>query len=180
MSRRIDDVSYEELPALLPERIPELEQSYEAEVQRWSPDAIPPHVAYGDLLNPYLVELFKSGDNPEQVARAFAFIEQIATHPDAKVRNVAAVTIVERVVGEDLVGRSWTYMGEETRKLAWEDITGYPEVLDQAKFHREEYVRAWEREVDALGGIENLTVDAILNIRSRLYPKFGIKVYPRA
>jgi hypothetical protein len=176
----VHDVSYEDIPELLPERFPELEQAYQTEVEPWSPESIPPHVAFGDILNPYVIGLFKGDSNKEALSRAFSFIEDVATHPDANVRNVAEVTIVERLVGEDLAGRSWEYMGKATRKLAWEDITGYPEVVDQTKFDREEYVRAWEREVQRLGGMEKLTVNAILAVRSRLFPKFGIKVYPRA
>jgi hypothetical protein len=71
-------------------------------------------------------------------------------------------------------------MGQATRQLAWDDVTGYPEVVDHAKFDKAKYLNAWKHEVEGLGGIENLTIEALLTIRSRLYPKFGIKVYPRA
>jgi hypothetical protein len=70
-------------------------------------------------------------------------------------------------------------MGEATRKLAWDDVTSHPEIVDPAKFDEAKYLEAWKQEVEGLGGIENID-GKVLSISSRLYPRFGIKVYPRA
>jgi len=45
----------------------------------------------------YLVELLDKGDDDEALKRAFAFVEQLASHPDAEVRGVVRVTVCERL-----------------------------------------------------------------------------------
>ena len=180
MGRHAHDVSYYDLPALLPERIPEIRERYQSQVQEWDPEVNTPHNAYGDILNLYLIELLRSNGDRDETARAFVLIEEMATHPDANVRNVVEVTIVERLVGEGLLGPSWTHMGEATQKFAWDDVTSHPEIVDPAKFDEAKYLEAWKQEVEGLGGIENLTIEGLLSLRTKIYPQFGIKVYPRA
>lgn len=123
--------AYSDLTAELLRRFPELRAAYEEE-RRWVGDSLDsPHVAYGDLLNPYLVSLLEAGGNELTLEGIFRFVEELASDPDVRVQNVAAVTVIEYLIAD----KSWLaaaepYMGSATRKLVKEMI-GYLDTLRQ-------------------------------------------------
>ena len=115
------ELTYEDLSERLVTTLPELQRAYD-ELLSWSRDGKPgPHVVYGDVLNPYLITLLEthSDEEYEVLRRIFDFLEVLANHEDKLVRQVAAVTVLERLWG---LGDRWkvaqTFMGPETRRLA--------------------------------------------------------------
>ena len=175
-----EDYGFDELPARLLKVIPEIAEKYQEELRYFGPEAFGQHIVFSDVFNPYLIDLLESNDDRDKIDRAFELIEEMARHEDAHILEVVYVTICRRLISNSLLGRAWNHMGEKTRELTWQRVTHHPEVVDRVKFDEAKYLEAWKREVEALGGIENLTIDALLSIRRRLFPEFGIKVYPRA
>jgi hypothetical protein len=115
-------ISYNDLTAELLRRFPELQAAYEQQ-RHWASEETmqAPHVAYGDLLNPYLISLLESGDRPETTKRIFGFLEELANHRDLLVQQVVAVTVMEQLTDkEEWLTAAWPYMGPTSRQIARE------------------------------------------------------------
>ena len=124
---------YEDLSDKLMEVVPELRPAYEKELAWWGDDQPGQHVVYGDVLNPYLISLLESGDNPETLRRIFDLLEKMANHPDVLVQQVVAVTVCEQLTDrEEWITEAWPYMGSKTRELAkevadfWGNSSNFP------------------------------------------------------
>ena len=80
-----------------------------------------PHVIYGDLLNPLLINLLSntSIDNDNKLKDIFNFLEELAMKKDKYIVEVVQVTVLEKL-GDDknVLKRSYKYMGKRTRKLS--------------------------------------------------------------
>ena len=112
-------ITFSNMVERLVDAIPELRKAHEEEVQWWGNRGKPPaHVFYGDQLNPHLISLLKT-DEQDALIRIFTFLETLAKHEDILVREVVAVTVLERLWGEkDLWAKAQELMGKETLRIA--------------------------------------------------------------
>jgi len=172
-------LEYENLPARLAEEVPELRVPYEEYLQWWGGEEPGSHNVYGDLLNPYLISLLSTDVDPKTLVPVFRLMEDLAAHDDHRVREVAAYTVIERLFGEGLLGSAWPHMGEAMRSLALEVLTHYFRSDETVPVDQKTYQRRWQEEIVRLGGMENLTVEAVLSIRDSIYDEFGIKRHKR-
>lgn len=119
----VDTLTYETMNDWLIPLVPERKDVYDDLVELFENDPIGPHVAYGDVLNPYLIQLLNEGGHDDTLAPIFAFIEDLAQHSDERVVNVIWVTTVEGLLGwltGDALGRAIAHMGPATRAAARE------------------------------------------------------------
>ena len=119
--KKFDDISYDNMAEVLIEVVPELLKEYEAEREWWRDVLPPPHVIYGDLLNPYIAVMLGAGEQEEILRRIFGLVETLAKHEDRRVRDVVAVTVCEYLGGnKGLLAQARKYMGPSTRRLSWD------------------------------------------------------------
>ncbi|MDQ0888849.1 hypothetical protein QFZ81_003937 [Paenibacillus sp. V4I9] len=117
---------YENIVQEMLKVIPQLQQTYSNELDElWKEEGeIPPHVAFGNILNPFLINLLvdgKSEKDTQFILNVFGFIEEMASCDDIEVRNVVSTTIMARI-GDDftILKQALKYMGKETKRLALE------------------------------------------------------------
>ena len=83
--------------ARLIEEFPELEDAYKEELESWDNEMPGPHTIYSIVLNPYIVELLESGGNTEELRKVFDFVEAMCGDEDARIQEVAVVTVLEEL-----------------------------------------------------------------------------------
>ena len=114
----MSELGYDEADAELRRALPELEESYEAELAWWDGDASPKHVIYGNVLNPFLLGALERND-ADALRRAFDFVERLASASEERLVNVVMWTVCERL-GDDAAklatARQW--MGPRTLELS--------------------------------------------------------------
>ena len=98
--KRKGGLRYGDLGAKLVEEIPQLEDAYEKMLESWAPERPGPHIIYGDLLTPHIVRLLESGDDPDAIKKAFNLLERLIADDDEYVQEVAVVTVLERLQGD--------------------------------------------------------------------------------
>jgi hypothetical protein len=115
-------LAYRELTDELLRRFPQLQSVYDAECEWAGEETLRgAHVSFGDLLTPYLIGLLETDENPEVTTRIFAFLEELANHPDKIVQEVVALTVVERLTDKETwLAAAWPHMGPKTRRFAKE------------------------------------------------------------
>lgn len=113
------------LPALNTLYIKELNELWKEEGE------ISPHVAFGNILNPYLINLLQinhelTTSEENLLVIIFGFIEQMALSNDVDVRNVVSVTVMARL-GDDttVLINALKYLGEQTKVLSKEIEASY-------------------------------------------------------
>jgi hypothetical protein len=81
--------------------------------------AVVAYVIFGDVLNPYLLDLLGTGHHGTTLRQVFQFLEQLANHEDVHIQELVAVTICERL-GDDpqLLHKARKYMGARTRQFS--------------------------------------------------------------
>lgn len=115
------EITYQNLGDKLVEAVPELRSQYEQELKWWGEEEPGAHNIYGDVLNPYLLSLLKSGTQENTLKRIFAFLEKLANHEDVHVQEVVAATVCERLVGDkELWAKARKYMGPKTLQICRE------------------------------------------------------------
>lgn len=114
------DITYENVSHMLVEYLPEFAERYQSELKWWGNRKPGPHVVYGDILNPYIDQLLRSGDEP-RLRRLFDFIEVLAGSPDLRIQELVAVTVCE-FLGDDpeRLKASKRFMGPHTVKRSSE------------------------------------------------------------
>ena len=90
---------YDDLNVWLIEQIPELEDAYKRETEWWGQETPGPHIIYGDVLTPYIIQLLESAQDTLATKRAFRVLETMLADQDIEVQAVAVVTVLERLVG---------------------------------------------------------------------------------
>lgn len=98
----------------------------------WEEDGtIPPHVAFGNILNPYLINLLQinhelTDSEDKLLVIIFGFIEKMALSNDVDVRNVVSTTVMARL-GDDttVLTNALKYLGEQTKVLSKEIEASY-------------------------------------------------------
>ncbi|MEW9674486.1 hypothetical protein [Ammoniphilus sp. 3BR4] len=108
--------------------IPQLQPLYDKELEKlWQVEGlIPPHIAFGDIFNPFLISLLQkpqelTKDDEKLLSKIFNFLENMALSEDVKIQEVVSVTVMARI-GDDLsiLKNALKYMGNETKKLSKE------------------------------------------------------------
>ena len=111
----LERITYENMNEKLIEAVPELKEGYKKALKWWGDEKPPVHALYGDLLNPYLLRLLKSGNNEKLLKRIFGFLEILANNKEKLVREVVTVTVCERLLNDKgILKKGREYMGPET------------------------------------------------------------------
>ncbi|WP_391557912.1 hypothetical protein [Robertmurraya sp.] len=106
--------------------IPQLQPLYDKELEElWQEEGlILPHIAFGDILNPFLISLLQkpqelTKDDEKLLSKIFNFLENMALSEDVKIQEVVSVTVMARI-GDDIsiLKNALKYMGNETKKLS--------------------------------------------------------------
>ena len=104
------------------EAVPELRERYQQELDSWDGEVPGAYIIFGDVLLPFLLQLLATPGNERVLQRIFAFLEEMATHPDQHVRDLVQVGVCEQVSGNspELLAEARKYMGIETERLSRE------------------------------------------------------------
>src|SRR5215813_10256224 len=115
----VSQIHYDNVVGALLEAVPELRAGYEAECHQWGDEPLGPHVIFGDVLNPYLLDFLGAARPDAKLRRVFQFLERLANHEDIHISEMVAVTGCERL-GDDpkILHRAHKYMGARTRQLS--------------------------------------------------------------
>ena len=117
--RKVSQIHYDNVVEALMEAVPELRVGYEAECRQGGDEPPGPHVIFGDVLNPYLLNLLSSDRQDAALRQVFQFLEHLANHEDIHIQELVAVTVCERL-GDDpkILHRAYKYMGARTRQFS--------------------------------------------------------------
>ena len=91
--RKMSQIHYDNVVEALMEAVPELRVGYEAECRQWGDEPPGPHVIFGDVLNPYLLNLLSSDRQDAALRQVFQFLEHLANHEDIHIQELVAVTV---------------------------------------------------------------------------------------
>lgn len=109
---------YENLAEYLLDEFPDLRPRYEAEIKWWGDEKPGPHVVYGDILNPLIVDLLATRQDEERLKRVFDFLERLAKSDDVRVQEVVSVTVCEYLLrNRELLMTARRYMGQTTLRF---------------------------------------------------------------
>jgi|APDOM4702015191_1054821.scaffolds.fasta_scaffold295919_2 hypothetical protein len=117
-SRKANHLTYDTLNDELVKVLPELHADYERELRWWGDDKPGPHVVFGDILVPRLIDALQT-EEIQFLRRAFAFLDEMAGTSIAKIQEVVSMTVLERLIDKPTwltVARK--YMGANTALLA--------------------------------------------------------------
>jgi hypothetical protein len=114
-----EQISYPALNTELLRRLPQLRKRY-AELQGlWGEEEPGPHVVYGDVLVPYLIESLTEAPDNSGLTAAFAFLEDLLGVDNQEIRDLVGASVLEDLY--DVPGartRAKQHMGPATRRLA--------------------------------------------------------------
>jgi hypothetical protein len=118
-------LTYDGIQSVLLDRFPELSQRVERtfgsyyDLANELPDAFP---VFEDVFQEWLFELLDADKNDSFAkARAFSFLEEMASSEDKKVINLLWISILEPLVlNRERLARAAGCMGQRTRQLARE------------------------------------------------------------
>lgn len=117
----MSEITFENLAERLLEVVPELQPQYDSELEWWDNEQPGAHVIFGNVVNPYLLDVIKLGKHEDILQKIFRFLEKLANHKDSDIQEVVAVTVCERL-GDDpeLLAKARKYMGETTLRFSHE------------------------------------------------------------
>ena len=98
-------LEYERLPIESVGVIPELRIPLESERRWWSGEPIPPHVFFGDVFSGFLVSELGRDSRPELLKRLFAFVEELANHPDIRVQELVQQSVLANLCDGNVSGK---------------------------------------------------------------------------
>lgn len=112
-------MKYGDLNRALLTQFPELAVEHAKLKRIWGEEEPGPHVVFGDVLTPYLIDLLDSQQSESSVAEAFRFLEGLLTEEDPEITAVVGGSVLERLNDK----RRWReksreFMGPLTRQLA--------------------------------------------------------------
>ena len=112
-------MKYDELVSELLDSVPELNKRFINEMDWTSTSKSLPHIVFGDVLNPFLLEELSNTNNIKLLNRIFIFLETMALSEDKNIRDVLTDTVLERL-GDDkeILKKARVLMGNETLKLS--------------------------------------------------------------
>lgn len=110
-------ITYEAVSNALVQEIPELATSYRELLDYWGDDVPGPYVVYGDILIPFIDELFHVG-NTDGARRVFRLVERLLLSSDPRVADLAHVEVCEHIVfsKESLWEKARPFMGDVTQR----------------------------------------------------------------
>lgn len=120
------DLNYKNIVQELLHLIPQLKPLYDKELEElWQEEGeLPPHIAFGDILCPLLIELLSKEmtlENEKLQNEIFQYLENMALSNEVEVQEVVCVTVMARLGDETWVlKKALKYMGKETKQLSRE------------------------------------------------------------
>lgn len=110
-------VGYSNSVDTLLKRFPELEKQIKEEIE-FNGEVLP-HIIFGNVFNPYVIELLKENNAKEKLKKIFQFMEELACGKDEKVKELLTLTILARIGDEkDVLKKAYEYMSLSTRKFS--------------------------------------------------------------
>lgn len=114
-------IQYANVAEALIEALPDLRERYVEERRWWDDEKPGPHIIFGDVLNPYLIDLLDAGGNDEKLRKVFQFLECLAQHGDVRIQELVAVTVCERLGKRpERLKKARKFMGTRTRQFSEE------------------------------------------------------------
>ncbi len=119
----MSEINESNMGVKLVEYIPELKDLYDDEIRWWNGEEPGFHNLYGDVLNPFLLDLLgnelKEKQNKQLLERIFDFLEILACLEDSYMQEVVHVTVCERLTGgsKRVQERAMTYMKPRTKEI---------------------------------------------------------------
>jgi hypothetical protein len=104
------------------EVVPAMSAAYQEWLDLFEDEPVGPHLTYADLVR-HIHAALAARNHDDDLVPIFAFIEDLAHHPDEDVVTVTWVTVVEGLVAtadRDLLKRTIRLMGPTTRQIAHE------------------------------------------------------------
>jgi hypothetical protein len=112
-------IAYGNLNSQLLERLPQLRERYTAVQQLWHDEEPGPHVVYGDVLVPYLIETLTEAPEDPGLTTAFEFLEELLARGDNSTRDVVGGSVLEDLYDAPAArANAGRHMGPFTRGLA--------------------------------------------------------------
>lgn len=120
------ELNYDNVVLKMLEAFPDITTLYNEEVDWYDGGPPGPHVIFGDIFNPYVIDLLEAESQVPLLQRVFAFLEEMAASEDIRVQEVLACTILERL-GDDpiILKRGRRYMGSKTLRISDEVERGW-------------------------------------------------------
>jgi hypothetical protein len=115
------EIDYTNVAEALVEAVPDLRGRYEEEHRWWGDEKPGPHIIFGDVLTPYLIDLLDSERQEGKLRQVFAFLELLASHADIHIQELVAVTVCERLGDcQEHLRKAYKFMGPRTRRFSEE------------------------------------------------------------
>ena len=112
-------MNHKSLSNELIEFIPELENEYRKEIEYFDGKFPGNHIIFGNIVNPFLLNLLEEEKNKNLIKRFFTFFEKMADCQDENVQEVLVTTVLERLGDEKKkLNIAIEYMGQKTIKLS--------------------------------------------------------------
>jgi|GEM_PF-780548 len=126
MNYEVGVMNYSTVDIELIREIPEIKPFYDEELESWDEEIPGQHIIFGNVLDPYLINLLEINEDKELLGRIFDFLEKMATCSYVKVQDVLGATVLERL-GDDktILKKAQEYMGKETKKMSYEVEKGW-------------------------------------------------------
>jgi hypothetical protein len=64
----VSEIHYANVAEALVKAVPDLRAHYEEELRWWGDEKPGPHIIFGDVLNPYLIDLLDSGHHEDKLS----------------------------------------------------------------------------------------------------------------
>jgi hypothetical protein len=117
----VSEIHYANVAEAPVKAVPDLRAHYEEELRWWGDEKPGPHIIFGDVLNPYLIDLLDSGHHEDKLRQVFQFLELLAKHDDVHIQELVAVTVCERLGNRpEHLKRARKFMGPRTRQFSKE------------------------------------------------------------
>jgi hypothetical protein len=111
--------AYAALNSELLKRLTELRDRYAGLRELWDDEEPGPHVVFGDVLVPYLIETLTEAPKTPGLAVAFEFLEELLGSADQNIRDVVGGSVLEDLYDAPSARANATrLMGPATRRLA--------------------------------------------------------------
>lgn len=112
-------LTYSDLNQTLLAQFPELADAYAKVKEIWEGDEPGPHIVYGDVLTPYVIQLLESKSSDSQLRRIFEYLEGLLGQGDQTIKDVVGASVLERL--NDKVAwreQARTHMGPASLELS--------------------------------------------------------------
>lgn len=109
----MENLSKETIVDKMLETIPEVLPMFKEESEWW--DEVLPHVVFGDVLNPYVIQLLRTNKETSIIKRIFDFYESMASCDDLYVKQILTTTVLEGLGDEKaIINQAREYMGTQS------------------------------------------------------------------